>query len=252
MEAYTDFASVYDTFMDETPYKQWCEHMVGFFNAYDIKDGLLLDLGCGTGTMTEYMSNAGYDLIGVDNSIEMLNVAMKKKEQSKLDILYLHQDMRAFELYGTVKGIYSVCDSMNYIMNSEELIEVFRLVNMYLEPNGIFVFDFNTIYKYKTIIGDATIAENRENCSFIWENYYEEDSKINEYDLTLFVEEKEGLFRRFQETHYQRAYELEEMKAWIKQSGLLFLEAYDAEGLGVPTETSERIYMIVKECGKGI
>ncbi len=250
MEAYTDFATVYDTFMDETPYDKWCDHVVEFFQKYDLKDGLVLDLGCGTGTMTENMARLGYDLIGVDNSIEMLNVALKKKEQSKLDILYLQQDMREFELYGTVKGIYSVCDSMNYVTEPEELLEVFQLVNNYLEPKGIFVFDFNTVYKYETIIGDTTIAENRENCSFIWENYYDENSQINEYDLTIFVEEKEGLFRRFQETHYQRAYEIEEMKVWIEQSGLLFLEAYDAEDLGVPMETSERIYMVARECGK--
>lgn len=251
MEAYTDFASVYDTFMDETPYEEWCEHVVGFLKQYGIQEGLVLDLGCGTGTMTEYMARLEYDLIGVDYSMDMLNIAMKKKEQSQLDILYLHQDMRAFELYGTVKGIYSVCDSMNYMTNSVDLLEVFRLVNNYLEPNGIFVFDFNTVYKYETIIGDTTIAENREECSFIWENYYDKDSRINEYDLTIFVEE-EGLFRKFQETHYQRAYELEEMKEWIEQSGLVFLEAYDADTLEVPKETSERLYVIARECGKEI
>ena len=154
MEAYTDFAYVYDQLMDETPYEQWCENIVRELTAHHIEDGLLLELGCGTGSMTELLAARGYDMIGVDSADEMLNIACEKRERSGHEILYLNQDMRAFELYGTVRAVVSVCDSLNYLLEDEDLIACFKLVNNYLDPKGIFFFDFNTRYKYETVIGD--------------------------------------------------------------------------------------------------
>ena len=249
MDAYTGFAEVYDTFMDNIPYEEWADYIIGILREYGIRDGLVLDLGCGTGTMTELLSESGYDMIGVDYSEEMLEIAMKKKEDSGNDILYLLQDMREFELYGTVRAVVSVCDSVNYITSHEELTEVFRLVNNYLDPEGLFLFDFNTVHKYKDIMGDTTIAENREECSFIWENYYYEEEKINEYDLAVFVKEGE-LYRKFEETHYQRGYTIEEMKDIVEASGLRFLASYEAFSKEAPDESSERVYVIAQECQK--
>ena len=256
MEAYTDFASVYDRFMDETPYEQWCENIVRELGAHDIRDGLVLELGCGTGSMTELLAAKGYDMIGVDCADEMLNIACAKRERSGHDILYLNQDMREFELFGTVRAVVSVCDSLNYLLEDEDMIACFRLVNNYLDPKGIFFFDFNTRYKYETIIGDSVIAENREDCSFIWENYYDPEGDINEYDLTIFVKNDKAsadgqeLFSRFQEVHLQRGYTLEEMKHFIEVSGLVLLRAYDADTLGEVTAQSERIYCVARENGK--
>lgn len=172
--------------------------------------------------------------------------------ESGKDILYLLQDMREFELYGTVRAIVSVCDSVNYITEPEELEEVFRLVNNYLDPKGVFLFDFNTVYKYKEVMGDTVIAEDRGECSFIWDNFYYEEERINEYDLTLFIQEdaNEDLYRRYQETHYQRGYTLEEMKELVECSGLVFEAAYDAVTHEEPTEKSERIYIVARESGK--
>ena len=239
MEAYTGFAQVYDIFMDDTPYEEWCGYLTGVLEKYResgsagaagtavpktgnnyiietdddvIKNNLqqehnsILDLGCGTGTLTELLARQGYDMIGIDNAQEMLQIAMDKRDESGLDILYLLQDMREFELYGTVGAVISVCDSVNYLLEEEDIVRTFRLVNNYLFPKGIFIFDFNTVYKYAAVIGDATIAENREECSFIWDNYYHEAEQINEYDLTIFVRQKTGevLYRRFQQTQYQR------------------------------------------------
>lgn len=254
MEAYTDFASVYDQFMDETPYEQWCENVLRVFEEFKISDGLILELGCGTGSMTELLAAKGYDMIGVDYSQDMLNIAMDKRIESGHDILYLNQDMREFELYGTVRAIVSICDSVNYLLEDEDVITCFKLVNNYLDPKGIFFFDFNTDYKYETVIGDTVIAENREDCSFIWENFYDVEEKINEYDLTIFVREEdkngEDIFRRFQETHLQRGYSLEEMKSFIEKAGLEFVRAFDADTLQEVTAESERIYCIARECGK--
>ena len=189
MEAYTSFAYVYDTFMDNVPYGEWARHIREKLCEHGVTDGIVLDLGCGTGTMTERLAGYGYDMIGVDNSEEMLELAMEKKTESGYDILYLLQDMRGFELYGTVRAVVSVCDSVNYITEPDELEEVFRLVNNFLDPKGIFLFDFNTVHKYRDVIGDSTIAEDRGVCSFIWDNRYYEKEQINEYDLTLFIAE---------------------------------------------------------------
>lgn len=261
METYTDFARVYDTFMDETPYEEWCGFLMELLHRYEGKEAVtdenllqeqntILDLGCGTGTLTELLAAEGYDMIGIDNSEEMLRIALEKKERSGADILYLLQDMREFELYGTAGAVISVCDSMNYLLCEEDLLTVFRLVENYLYPNGLFIFDFNTVYKYETVIGDATIAENREDCSFIWENYYHPQEEINEYDLTVFVKNKEegdDCFRRFRETHYQRGYRLEQMKGLLLQAGLVFLAAIDADTHEDVTAKSERIYIIARK-----
>lgn len=250
MEAYTSFAKVYDTFMDNVPYKEWADYIEDRLKEYGIADGLVLDLGCGTGSITEKMAEKGYDMIGVDYSGDMLEIAMEKREESGHDILYLMQDMREFELYGTVRAIISACDSVNYILDDEDLEEVFRLVNNYLDPEGIFLFDFNTEYKYKEILGNQTIAEEREECSFIWDNFYDEEEQVNEYQLTLFVQEEDDLYRKYQEEHLQRAYTLDIIKELIEASGLVFVKAYDAYTLDEPNECSERICVVAKERGK--
>lgn len=250
MEAYTSFAQVYDLFMDNIPYTEWCNYITSLLQEYQITEGLILDLGCGTGTLTESLSKKGYDMIGIDSSPEMLEIATEKHLLSNSNSLYLLQDMRNFELYGTVKAVVSICDSINYILTQEELIQVFSLVNNYLDPEGIFLFDLNTEYKYQTLLADNTIAEVREDSSFIWENYYDSDTKINEYNLTLFLKEKKDLYRRYTETHYQRSYSLEEIQSALEQAGLTFLAAYDAFTREPIKETSERIYLIAREAGK--
>ena len=254
MEAYTSFARVYDIFMDNVPYKEWADYLGKILKEYGIDDGLVLDLGCGTGSMTEMLASSGYDMIGVDNAEEMLEIAMEKKVESGHDILYLLQDMREFELYGTVRAVISACDSVNYITDDEDLTEVFRLVNNYLDPEGLFVFDFNTEYKYREILGEQTIAEDREECSFIWDNYYDEDERINEYELTLFVrdEEQPQLYRKYQEEHFQRAYTLEQIRHMLTEAVLEYVTAYDDYTKESPHDRSERICVVAREHGKGL
>lgn len=252
MQAYTSFAEVYDIFMDNIPYEEWADYLDEILKEYHIPNNMVLELGCGTGNMTELLADKGYDMIGVDNSEIMLEIAMEKRLKSGHDILYLLQDMQAFELYGTVGGIVSVCDSINYVTDEKDLKEVFSLVNNYLDPRGIFVFDFNTEYKYRELLGDRVIAEEREECSFIWDNYYNPEDKMNEYQLTLFVqsEEDKDLYRRYQEVHYQRAYTLEKIKTLIEKAGLRYVAAYDAYTKKAPMYTSGRICVIAQEYGK--
>ena len=249
MDSYTSFAQVYDMFMDNVDYPAWCEYIKSLLTEHGITGGLLLDLGCGTGTVTELLAASGYDMIGVDNCCDMLEIAEEKKEQSGRDILYLLQDMREFELYGTVRAVISVCDSINYILEEEELLQVFSLVNNYLDPGGIFLFDMNTRFKYEQM-GDCTIAENREESSFIWDNFYDPEDDINEYELAIFVRENNGLYRKFEETHYQRAYGPEKIKALLLEAGLEVLAVYDAFTREPAREDSERIYFVAREYQK--
>ena len=227
MEAYTDFAGVYDQFMDDTPYEEWAAYIIYLLKTYESPEtaervytealaaerNIIVDLGCGTGTLTNLLADAGYDMIGIDSSQEMLQLALSKKEKTGKEILYLNQDMRELELYGTVGAIVSVCDS---------------------------------------------IAENRDECSFIWENYYDSESEINEYDVTVFVrtvgtdvsKQGEELFRRFSETHYQRGYTVNKMRTLLEKAGMKFVTAIDADTHGEIMENSERIYIVAREAGK--
>lgn len=259
MDAYTSFAQVYDLFMDNIPYEEWSRYVISLLQEYGIDSGLVLDLGCGTGTMTELLARSGYEMIGVDNSAEMLEIAAEKKSSSGLDILYLMQDMQELELFGTVRAVVSVCDSINYLLDAKELKQTFSLVNNYLDPGGILIFDLNTCYKYQVLLADHTIAENRDEGSFIWDNEYDEKSRINEYELTLFIPENNreisenyrgdsgGLYRKYQEIHYQRAYSLEEIRSAVEEAGMEWLACYDAFTREHPKADSERIYVVARE-----
>ena len=161
MGTYQSFARVYDLFMDDIDYEGWSRFLTGKLKEAGIREGLILDLGCGTGEMTERLAAEGYDMIGVGPvPPDMLEEAEEKKLETGHEILYLLQDMREFELYGTVRAVVSCCVSLNYILEPEELLRVFRLVNNYLDPGGLFLFDFSTEEKYRQI-GEDTIADSR-------------------------------------------------------------------------------------------
>lgn len=246
MDAYESFAAVYDLFMDDVDYRGWCRYLTDLLRQHGIRDGLVCELGCGTGTMTELLSAQGYDMIGIDASPDMLSAAQDKKDRSGSDILYLLQDMREFELYGTVRAIVSVCDSMNYLLEEEDLLQVFRLAGNYLDPGGLFVFDMNTPGKYSRI-GDSVIAENREEGSFIWENSFDPETGCNEYCLTLFLPEGDrGLYRRHEEIHTQRGYDIQTLRRLIEEAGLVWLGAKEAYTDREITAGTDRILIVAQ------
>lgn len=250
MEAYGRFAQVYDLFMDNVDYEGWSDCLERRLKAEGICDGLVLELGCGTGTMTGLLAQKGYDMIGVDSSGEMLAEAMEKKVESGLDILYLMQDMREFELYGTVRAVISVCDSLNYITDRDELRQVFRLVNNYLDPGGLFLFDMNTVHKYRDILGDTTIAENREEGSFIWENSYDDENALNIYELAVFLPAENGLYEKCEEVHCQKAYEQKEVEELLREAGMELVEVFDGYTEKPASSDSERLLFVARERGK--
>ena len=245
MDAYTEFAKVYDLFMDNIPYEEWGAYLKRLLHENGVDDGLVLELGCGTGTMTEILAEAGYDMIGVDQSEEMLEEAARKREESGHEILYLCQDMREFELYGTVAAVVSICDSLNYLTEYEDVVETFKLVRNYLDPGGIFIFDLNTVGKFEQI-GDSVIAEDRDDCSFIWENTFYEEERINEYNLSIFVQGEDGRYDKFTENHYEKAYYLEEIRQALEEAGLEYITAYEAFTKNLANDNQERVYVIAR------
>lgn len=264
MEAYTGFAQVYDRFMDNVPYEEWAKDIRSILVKNGISEGILLDLGCGTGSITRRLADYGYDMIGIDISEEMLQIAIEKKydeeenvpsNSKREDILYLKQDMKDFELYGTVAAVVCTCDSLNYITKEEDLLHIFTLVNNYLEAGGIFLFDMNTEYKYQEILKDSVIAENREECSFIWENYFDKETNINEYQVTIFVEAQEEetsrskvkLYEKFSETHYQKAYSIDVIKSLLEKAGMEFIGVYEAFLEEAPKDNTERVCFVARE-----
>ena len=252
---YESFAQVYDTFMDNVPYDEWAGCIIEKLKEDGIEDGLVLDLGCGTGQMTRRLRDAGYDMIGVDGSVDMLQIAREaesggRAEEGSADILYLLQDIREFELYGTVRAVISTCDTLNYITQREDLLQVFRLVNNYLDPGGLFLFDINTVSHYAKLCADNTFAESRDDCSFIWENEYDSDSGINEYDLTLFLRREDGLYERFFETHTEKAWEISEVRELLEEAGMEYIAAKEAYTDYDVTSGTYRVMILARERGK--
>ena len=259
MNAYTGFAKVYETFMDNIPYEEWTTYIKGLLTEYGVAPGsLLCELGCGTGSMTRLLAKAGYDMIGVDLSEEMLDIARYEHPECEQDILYLNQDMREFELFGTVAAVISVCDSINYLTSEEDLLKVFRLVNNYLDPGGYFIFDMKTEYHYEVLMGNRTIVDNREECSLIWENFYDKENQLNQYDITIYSkaefeeedEEEEDmppLFERLEESHVQRAYSVEKIKELLRLAGLEFVAVYGECTKDVPKPEDGRVYFVARE-----
>lgn len=251
MSAYENFSEVYDKFMSDTPYDKWIEYIKSIWDKFSLKPKLIAELGCGTGNITQRLADKGYDMIGIDYSESMLSKAIEKSAKSKKEILYLNQDMREFELYGTVDCIISLCDSINYITEEEDLLAVFKLVNNYLDPKGLFIFDLNTIYKFKEILGQNSFSQTDENSAYTWENYYDEEEKINEYYTNFFIkDDKTGLYSRFEEEHYEKGYEIETIKKIINDSGLEFVAVYDELTFNEPTDKSQRIFFVAREKGK--
>lgn len=244
---YEGFANVYDHMMNHIPYETWFENLLQYLHDKGVLNGRICELGCGTGVMTEKFAAAGYDMIGLDKSVDMLAIAKQKQEESGSDILYLHQNMEEMELDGPVDVMLSVCDSVNYLLHEEEMNKLFSRVKTYVKPGGYFIFDLKTAYCYRNIIGNQTWVEQDEEVSYIWENYFYEDQDINEYMLTIFRKQADSeLYERTEEAHYQRAYDMDTLKRLIEKNGLALVSFLDEDMKQMPNETSERIYVIVQ------
>lgn len=247
MRAYNKFASVYDLFMGNAPYDEWTDYILEIWQRLNYFPKLVLDLACGTGNMTIRLSKKGFDMIGIDISEEMLMAAREKSHEFENSILYLRQDMCEFELYGTVDAIVCICDGINYLTENGQIYQAFKLIKNYLNPGGYFIFDINTEHKFKNILSNNFYSEVLEEAAYIWQNYYDEDERINEYQATFFTKNNQNNFyERFDELHYERAYSIDEISKLIELAGLRLVDIYDDLTFDEPNSKSERIFFVVK------
>ena len=289
MKPYSSFSRIYDLCMDNVPYDEWAARITALLRANGVPDGgIVAELGCGTGKISRRLRDAGYDVIGIDASEEMLMVAQEKEYERLADlyddtddnpenescigpvsnigcdpcsdpddapecesadgrITYLCQDIRSFELYGTTAAIVSVCDTLNYLLTKEDLRKTFSLVNNYLDREGVFCFDMKTRSYYEKVLGNRVRVEDYEDATLIWDNAYDAKSGRNEYRLTMFLKDESEFYTRQDELHVQMAYDLDEIRELLAESGMTFVAAYDAYTERPATEASERIVIIAKE-----
>lgn len=244
--SYNNFAYVYDRFMDNIPYEEWCEYITHLFHQHHITSGRLVELGCGTATLSLLMAHKGFVITGIDNSPDMLSIAAEKLTYNS-GIQLLLQDMRDLTLEDTYDGFYCVCDSLNYLLSEEDILYTFQGVKEYLKKGGIFIFDMKTLHFYQNVLGDQTFCDHQEDCSYTWENNFFEEDNVNQYDLTIFVKQTDtNLYQKFNEVHHQRGYSLEEIIDLLTQAGLEYVTAYDAFTETPPRDDSERIYIITR------
>ncbi len=262
---YQAFASVYDELMSDVPYDEWAQRIDRDIRKYGVSKtsqergeaaseeeavlaserDLVADLACGTGVVTRKLFDKGYDVFGVDISSEMLSSAQASDEER--GIMYLNQDICELDLYSTIGTAVCICDSLNYLLSDEELEAAFNGVSNFLYPGGVFIFDCNTSYKYRESIGESTIAEAGDDVSFIWDNYYDEDENVNEYDLTLFIKREDGLYERAEETHLQRGIEAIDIKRLSAAHGLEIVYMVDSETEKEVKDETERIYAVLRK-----
>ncbi len=253
MDSYNGFAYVYDKIMSHNvDYQSWVTHIQNVWKINEKKPELVLDLGCGTGEVALLLSKAGHDVIGIDASADMLGVAKEKSLDRDCDILFLNQDMTEFELYGTVDSIISVMDSVNYLIDDGDLNKLFSLANNYLNPKGLFMFDINTKFKYEKILNENNFTFCSEDIYYIWENFYDTEELVNEYFITFFVRNGSGTFDKYEETHFQRAFEPKEIIRIAKENNFLLKGIYDDYSFNEPKENSERLLFVFENNEKVI
>ena len=258
-EGYNAISRVYDKLNSEIDYDAWADFIEACFDRYLPKrPELVLDLACGTGSMTLALAKKQYDMIGIDGSAEMLAEAYNRAA-GKTDVLFLHQDMRCFELYGTVGAVTCCLDSLNYLLSPADLDACFSCVHNYLDPNGLFLFDMNTPHKFETVYADnayvledelvwdeGTETEERAAIYCGWQNTYHADSRLCDFDLTLFEEMPDGSYRRSDEHQRERCYMLDEIKAALSKANLELLGLFSDTRFSAPTDTTDRWYFVAR------
>lgn len=249
-EGYGAIARVYDRLNAEIDYAAWADFFEKCFDRYlPARPELVLDLACGTGRMTRELADRGYDMIGVDGSADMLSEAWERSEGRT--ILYLQQDMREFELYGTVGAVTCCLDSLNYLLTEQDLATTLALVHNYLDPDGLFLFDMNTPYKFEAVYGDnAYILEDGGDgepevfCG--WQNHFDPETGVCDFDLSLFEAREDGTYVRSDEHQQEKCYSLDSIRACLTAAGFEFLGAFGDFDFAAPDEKCERWYICAK------
>ncbi len=246
---YDLLADFYDRINSEIDYGAWAEFFEKIFEK-EMKERpeLVMDLGCGTGKMTIELAKRGYDMTGIDCSVNMLGQAREAAAEEGLSdrILWLCQDMRRFELYGTMGAIVSCLDTINHITKEKELLSVFSLVHNYLDPDGLFIFDVNGKHKFETVYADQTYVFEEGNDFCVWENEYNPKSHLCRFLITLFSKDCDGRYVRNEEEQSERMYPLAALCHALEQTGFEFVGAYSDFEFHPADDSSDRIYIVAK------
>lgn len=251
MKSYEALAAVYDHIGDTVDYEAFADLYEACFARYGVRPSLVLDLGCGTGSTTLTLASRGYDMIGVDASPEMLSRAFTRAYAAgRPEILFLQQDMRAFELYGTVGAVVSSLDCINYLTEKGDLDRCFSLVHNYLDPDGVFVFDVNTPYKFRTVYGDNAYVLEDEDTLCAWQNAYDGQTRLCRFYLSVFREGADGRYERFDEEQAERCYTREELTSALTRAGFTEIAFFGGTDMSTPTDTTER-WFVSARCKKG-
>ena len=248
-DGYLAIAGVYDRLNKEIDYSKWASFFEDCFKKYGKnKPEIILDLACGTGRMTCEMARRGYDMIGVDGSVDMLSEAYSKDTSG---ILYLCQDMRELELYGTVGATLCCLDSLNYLTEDGDLDKVFSLVHNYSDPDALFLFDVNSEYKFENIYSDNSYILEDENedggaifCG--WQNSYDKESKICNFYLSVFEEGENGEYYRADEEQRERCYTVDEIKKALENNRFELVDVFADTDFSAVEENSERLYFVAR------
>ncbi len=243
--SYSAIAECYDALNSHIDYEAFASFLNREIRAGGVSDGsLVLDLACGTGNITLPLLRRGYDMIGIDLSGDMLNIARNKKDGDK--VLWLCQDMRSFELYGTVGAVVCCLDSINYLTTRNGLSKCFSLVHNYLDPDGIFIFDVNTPYKFEHVYGDNHYVLEDEGIYCGWQNFYDKKSGLCDFELSFFYENDDGSYTRLDETQTEKCYSLKTISNLLVKNGFKILKTVsDFDGNPV-SDTDERAYFVCR------
>ena len=250
---YDLLAPIYDEINKEIDYSCWADFIESVVKANSAtRPELVLDLGCGTGSMTLELAKRGYDMTGVDISVEMLDIARERAIDAGLadKMLWLCQDMTEFELYGTVDLAVSCLDCLNHLTKPAELDKCLSLVHNYLVPDGLFVFDVNGRAKFENVYADRSYVMETDSAMCIWQNDYNPRTHLCDFYITLFNEEG-GSYARYDELQRERMYKVADLKKRLVKVGFEFIGAYSDYSLTPATDEDERIY-IVARCKKDI
>lgn len=239
---YSVFARYYDILTANIDYKKRADYFHGIIDMFKKTEGnILLDLACGTGSISEEMAKIGYDVIGVDYSDEMLGIALDKKFDSGLNIQYLCQDMRKLDLYGSMDVTICALDSINHLNSIKDIKKVFENVALFSEPNGLFIFDINTLFKHRNILANNTFTYETDNVFCVWENTFIPDTDEVKMNLEFFELEENGLYSRSSDSFSEKAYSEETIEVLLNECGFEVLGKYGDDTLSPPASDSQRI-----------
>lgn len=248
-EAYTSLAPVYDLLNSDIDYKAWGDFIEKQFGLFaEKKPESVLDLACGTGNMTVELASRGYDMTGIDLSEDMLAVAREKCDRGRFrhDVLLLCQNMTEFELYGTVDAVVCCLDGLNYLTKTEMLKKTFRHVHNYLNPDGLFLFDMNTPAKFESVYGDNAYILEEDGVFCAWQNVYNSKSKLCDFYLTIFTEDKKGRWHRTDEEQRERCYSLATVKKALSECGFELCGVFSDFDMAEPECDTERWYFAAR------